>query len=57
MGKWRYSSSILDLWTRWTLVVSFTPSEEAPGSRAGTDAAKKRRNLAQPGIEHRHFSP
>jgi hypothetical protein len=25
MGKWRYSSTILDLSTRWRLVVSFTP--------------------------------
>jgi hypothetical protein len=25
MGEWRYSSTILDLGTRWRLVVSFTP--------------------------------
>jgi hypothetical protein len=25
MGKWRYSSTILDLGTRWRLAVRFTP--------------------------------
>jgi hypothetical protein len=25
MGKWRYSSAILDVGTRWRCVVSFTP--------------------------------
>jgi hypothetical protein len=55
MGEWWYSSTILDLGTRWRWVVSFTPQplypkEKAPsthwkggwvGPRAGLDAVEK----------------
>jgi hypothetical protein len=51
MGEWRYSSSIVDLGTRWRWVVSFTLREIGPGThwiggwvgpRAGLDAVEKR---------------
>jgi hypothetical protein len=57
MGKWRYSSKIIDLGTRWKGVVDFTlrplyPEGNCPGthyvggwveSRAGLDAVGKRK--------------
>jgi hypothetical protein len=33
MGEWRYSSTILDLCTRWGWVVSFTPGPLYPGGK------------------------
>jgi hypothetical protein len=63
MGEWRYSSTILDLGTRWKCVVSIKtrplyPREKSPdshwiggcvGSRAGLHAMEKRKNLPLPG--------
>jgi hypothetical protein len=57
MGEWRYSSTILDLGTRWTWVVSFTtwllyPRGKSPsthwirgwaGLKTGMDAVDKRK--------------
>jgi hypothetical protein len=57
MGKWRYSSTIPDLGTRWRRVVSFTPRPLYPGEialcthwiggwvglGAGLDAVEKRK--------------
>jgi hypothetical protein len=34
MGEWRYSSTFLNLGTRWRWVVSFTPQLLYPGERA-----------------------
>jgi hypothetical protein len=57
MGEWRYSSTFLDLGTRWR---SFTRWERAPGihwigdwvgPRASLDAVEKRQKLVPPGIE------
>jgi hypothetical protein len=59
MGEWKYSSTIIDLGTRWRWVVSFTalplyPRENSPGThwiggwvspRDGLDAAEKRKIL------------
>jgi hypothetical protein len=60
MGEWRYSSTFLDLGTRWRWVVSFTHlplyprGERAPGTHwikgwvgpiVGLDAVKKRKIL------------
>jgi hypothetical protein len=64
--EWRYSSTILDLSTRWRWVVSFTTpaalprGERAPGihwiggyvgPRACLDVIKKRKVIPLPGIE------
>jgi hypothetical protein len=65
VGKWRYSSIILDLSTRWRLVISFKPlplypEEMAPGThwigdcvgpRADMNCSRKRKSFPQPGIE------
>jgi hypothetical protein len=33
MGEWKYSATILDLGTKWRLVVcQFTPGDRAPGT-------------------------
>jgi hypothetical protein len=60
MGEWRYSSTFLDLGTRWRLVISSTPlplyppAERAPvkhwigvwvGPRVGLNATEKRKIL------------
>jgi hypothetical protein len=64
--EWRYSSIMLDLVTRWSWVVSFTPGEREPwyylhrnqgGPRAGLDAVEKRKLLSLVGIEPLRFSP
>jgi hypothetical protein len=34
MWEWRYSSTFLDLGTRWRWVVGFTPCRFTPGERA-----------------------
>jgi hypothetical protein len=55
-GEWRYSSTILDLCTRWRWVVSFYPQEKGPwysldrrlcGPRVNLDTTEKRKNLAR----------
>jgi hypothetical protein len=60
MGEWRYSSTILDLGSRWRWVVSFTLRTRAPGNHwignwmglnAGLDAVTKREILLIQGIE------
>jgi hypothetical protein len=53
-GEWKYSSTILDLGTRWRQVISFTPrplyhrkEQSVPigwmGSRVGLGAVEKRK--------------
>jgi hypothetical protein len=70
-GEWRYSSTILDLCTRWRWSASrpgpFAPGDRAPGthwvgglvgSRVDLDAMENRKNLLPlPVIEPRSFSP
>jgi hypothetical protein len=69
MLKWKYSSIILDLGTRWRWMVSFTPRpfyllEKSPRDplgewvdpRAGLDSVQKRRFFLLPGIEPRQSS-
>jgi hypothetical protein len=62
MVKWRYSSTILDLSTRWRSVVSFNPGERALDThwiwdnKAGLTDVKKSL-LPLPGIEPRPASP
>jgi hypothetical protein len=67
MGQWIYSSTILDLGTRWRWLVSFMPLPlwprgKSPGThwkggwgvpRGGLDAVKKRKFLILPGLELR----
>jgi hypothetical protein len=69
MGEWRYSSTILDLETRWRWKVSFMPRPLYPrgnspqyhciwgwvGPRSDLDAVK-RKILPLPGIEPRFLS-
>jgi hypothetical protein len=70
MGEWCYSSTILDLSTRWRWVVSSKPQHFSPGeisppsthwrggwvdSRAGLDAREKRKIF--PCQESRHSCP
>jgi hypothetical protein len=71
MGEWRYSSTILDLGTRWRWVVSYTPRPLYPeeilpgthwiggwvGPRAGLDVVEKRKILALSGFEPRRSCP
>jgi hypothetical protein len=71
MGEWRYSSTILDLGTRWRCVVSFTlrilytRGKEAPvtnwiggwvGPRVGADAVKKNKSCTAGNVT-RTFQP
>jgi hypothetical protein len=49
MGEWRYSSTILDLGTRWRWVASYTPRHYHciggwVGPRAGLDVMEKRKS-------------
>jgi hypothetical protein len=67
MGKWRYSSTILDLGTRWRGVVSITPRGKCPrypfdrrlsGFQSRFRSCEVEKNLLPlPGIEYRPFSP
>jgi hypothetical protein len=71
MGEWRYSSTILDLETRWRWVISFTflplhPRGKIPGihwrggwegPRTGQDTVEERKMFLLPGIEYRPSSP
>jgi hypothetical protein len=71
MGEWMYSSTILDLGTRWRSVVSFTPQPLYPweivasthciggwvGPRTGLDVVEKRNILPLPGIQPRLSTP
>jgi hypothetical protein len=65
MEEWRYSSTILDLGTRWRWVVSFTPRAASPrrksprsllDRRASLKAVQIRNILALPEIEPRPSS-
>jgi hypothetical protein len=65
MGKWRYSSTILDLGTRWRRVLRFIPRPLYPqgkspctdwiggwvGPRTGLDDVERRNILILPGLE------
>jgi hypothetical protein len=42
MGQWRYSSTILDLGTRWRWVVSFMPRPFTPGGKSPRYTLDKR---------------
>jgi hypothetical protein len=67
VGEWRYSSTILDLGTRWRYVVSFTPRPLYPreitpgthwtegwvGPRTGLNDVEGRKILPPPGLEFR----
>jgi hypothetical protein len=71
MGKWRYSSSFLDLGTRWRRVVSFTPLPLYPrkksprypldrrlgGLQSRSGRCGEEKNLALQGIEPEPSSP
>jgi hypothetical protein len=68
MEESRYSSTILDLVTRWGLVFSLTPLPLYPLkksplvptgflSKAGLDAMEKRKHFPLPGFEHWLSSP
>jgi hypothetical protein len=44
MGEWSYSSTLLDLGTRWSSVIRFTPRRGGwLGPRTGLDDAKRTR--------------
>jgi hypothetical protein len=64
MGEWRCSSTILDLVTRWRLVLKITPPSlytqyafDRLGLGAGLDDVENRKILPLPGIETRMYSP
>jgi hypothetical protein len=63
-GEWRYSSTILDLSTRWSWVLSFTPGrftptlgKDPPGTHWTGGQMGLRAGLDTGGIEPRPLSP
>jgi hypothetical protein len=72
MEEWRYSSTILDLWTRWRWAVSFTPWPLCSGGkspccpldtrmdgphRPSGCCGEEKNHLPLPRVEPRPFSP